>query len=239
MPFERGKETSANSPLRFSTRRGALLSTMANIRIVIADDHAVVREGLTSVLRGLAPDISVVGVAQNWTEAVTAVDEHTPDLALLDVRMPGMLAVEGVGTLRSRHPELRIVLISAFECDEDIYGVVRAGADGFLMKTSPRYEINACIRTVLEGKRWLPPGPAEKLLRGAQGPELTPRQTQILQLVAGGKSNKEVGSELGITEGTVKVQLNQIYRKLGATNRTDATTKGLQRGLVRQKKYGE
>lgn len=204
---------------------------------MIADDHAVVREGLIAVLRRLAPEISVVGAACNWTEAIAAVDEHRPDLTLLDVRMPGMQAAEGVSILRSKHPHVRIVLISAFDCDEDIYGVIRAGADGFMMKNSPPYEISACVRTVLEGKRWLPPGPAEKLLHRMQAPELTPRQIQILEMVADGKTNKEVGTALGITEGTVKVQLNHMFRKLAVTNRTEAITKGLQQGLVRLKKY--
>lgn len=204
---------------------------------MIADDHAVVREGLVTVLHRLEPNVAVVAQARNWTEAIATVDEHEPDLALLDVRMPGMIAAEGVGILRARHPGLRVVLISAFDCDEEIYGVIRAGADGFMMKDSAPQELSACIRTVLEGKRWLPPGPAEKLLQRIQAPELTPRQAQILEKVAEGKTNKEVGAELGITEGTVKVQLNQIFRKLGVSNRTEAITTGLQRGLVRLKKY--
>jgi two-component system, NarL family, response regulator len=213
------------------------LSPGINIRAVIADDHAVVREGLITVLKRLAPKVSVVGMACNWTEAIAAVDEHEPDVALLDVRMPGMRAAEGVGILRSKHPNVRIVLISAFDCDEDIYGVIRAGADGFMPKHSPAYEISACIRTVLEGKRWMPPGPAEKLLHRMQAPQLTPRQVEILEMVADGRTNKEVGAALGITEGTVKVQLNHMFRKLGVNNRTEAITKGLQRGLVRLKKY--
>jgi two-component system, NarL family, response regulator len=213
------------------------LSQAKHIRVVIADDHAVVREGLVTVLRRLTPKVSVVGEACNWTEAIAAVDEHKPDLALLDVRMPGMQAAEGVGILRSKHPLVRIVLISAFDCGEDIYGVIRAGADGFMMKDSPAYEISACVRTVMEGKRWLPPGPAEKLLHRMQAPELTARQVEILEMVADGKTNKGAGAALGITEGTVKVQLNHIFRKLGVTNRTEAITKGLQRGLVRLKKY--
>lgn len=209
----------------------------ATIRAVIADDHAVVREGMVAVLRKVAPKVSVVAEARNWTEAIAAVDEQEPDLALLDVRMPGMIAAEGVGILRAKHTHLRIVLISAFDCDEEIYGVIRAGADAFMMKNSPPYEISACVRTVLEGKRWLPPGPAEKLLQRMQAPELTPRQLEILGKVADGKTNKEVGAELGITEGTVKVQLNQIFRKLGVSNRTEAITTGLQRGLVQLKKH--
>lgn len=214
------------------------MSQADNPRVVVADDHTVVREGLVTLLSRLTPKISVVGVARNWTEAIAAVEEHNPDLALLDVRMPGMLAAEGVGILRAKHPDLKIVLISAFDCDEEIYGVVRAGADGFMTKNSPAYEISACIRTVLDGKRWMPPGPAEKLLHRMQAPELTPRQIEVLAMVAEGKSNKEAGAALGITEGTVKVQLNQIFRKLEVTNRTEAITKGLQRGLVRPKEAG-
>ncbi|MGH9717810.1 MAG: response regulator [Candidatus Acidiferrales bacterium] len=210
---------------------------MRSIRAVIADDHMMVREGLTVVLNRI-PGLSVVAQARSWTEAIPAIDRYAPDIALLDVRMPGMEAAQGVTILRHKHPALRIVLISAFDCDEDIYGVIRAGANGFVVKNCSPQEIPTCIRAVLRGKRWLPSGPAAKLAQRLQTPALTARQVEILQIVTEGKTNKEVAAVLKITEGTVKVQMNHIFHKLSVTNRTEAVTQAMQRGLVRlNRKY--
>jgi two-component system NarL family response regulator len=214
---------------------GVLVRKSQHIRTVIADDHLVVREGLASILKRTT-NLSIVAEARTWTEAIQVTDEQAPDLAMLDVRMPGMEAAEGVATLRRKHPDLRIVMISAFDCDEDVYGVIRAGANGFMAKNCAPQEIVSCIRTVLGGKRWLPAGPAAKLLERMNTSQLTARQVQILQIVTEGRSNKEVGASLGITEGTVKVQLNHIYHKLAVKNRTEAITKGVQRGLVNFRK---
>jgi two-component system NarL family response regulator len=196
----------------------------------------VARLGLISILKR-STDLTIVGEAQSWTETIEVTDRRSPDFAMLDVRMPGMQAAEGVAILRQKHPNLRIVMISAFDCDEDIYGVFRAGANGFMVKSCAPSEIVACIRAVLRGKRWLPAGPAAKLLEHMNAPALTPRQGQILQMVTEGKTNKQVGAALAITEGTVKVQLNHIFQKLDAKTRTEAIAKGVQRGLVRLQKY--
>lgn len=212
------------------------MGTTDSIRAVIADDHTVVREGLRAMLKRIE-GLSVVGEARSWTETIGTVEQLAPDLALLDVRMPGMEAAEGVAILRRRHPDLRIVLLSAFDCDEDIYGVIRAGANGFVVKSCTRQEIPLCIEAVLQGKRWLPAGPAAKLAQRLQAPELTARQVEILQLATEGKTNKEIAADLKITEGTVKVQMHHIFRKLGASNRTEAVTRGMQRGLVRLRKH--
>lgn len=206
-----------------------------SIRAVIADDHVMVREGLTVVLERI-PGMSVVAQARSWTEAIPVIDEFSPDIALLDVRMPGIDAAEGVAILRRRHPNLRMVLISAFDCDEDIYGVIRAGANGFVVKSCTAEEIPICIHTVLQGNRWLPSGPAAKLAERLQAPELTARQAEILGMVTEGKTNKEVAAALNITEGTVKVQMNHIFHKLGVSNRTEAATRAMERGLVRLNK---
>lgn len=192
----------------------------------------VVRDGMTAMLKRQMPNLSVVGEARSWTEAITTASQHPADVALLDVRMPGMQAAEGVAILRRAHLGLRIVLMSAFDCDEDFYGVIRAGANAFMLKDFKTADIVACVRAVLQGKTWLPARHAEKLSQRLNSPELTPKQAQILEMVALGKTNKEVGAALGITEGTVKVQMHHVFRKLRATNRTEAITKGLQRGLV-------
>lgn len=202
------------------------------IRVVIADDHTVVREGLIAII-SRCPGMSVVAEARDWLKALNKIDAYHPHVALLDVRMPGMSAVDGVTSIRRKHPEVKIVLISAFDFDEDIYGVFRAGANGFLVKDCARTEITTCVHAVLAGKVWLPAGPAAKLVARIQSPGLTSRQAEILELVADGKSNKEVGAAMRITEGTVKVHLSHIFRKLGAEGRTQAVRMALERGLVR------
>jgi len=179
-----------------------------------------------------------VAQAASWPAAIAKVELHHPDLALLDMRMPGMDAADGVAAIRRAQAKLKIVLISAFEFDEDIYKAFRAGANGFLAKDCVSQEIPACIHAVLGGKTWLPPGPAARLAARLQAPELTGRQSKILELVAEGKSNKEVGAAMRIAEGTVKIHLTNIFRKLGVDGRTQAIRKALQRGLVRLSKNG-
>ena len=203
--------------------------------MLIADDHTVVREGLIAIISKI-PRMNVVAEAWTWPGVLTKVDSLRPDIALLDVRMPGMEAAEGVAAIRRIHPDLRIVLISAFDYGEDVYGVIQAGANGFLTKDCTRNEIPICLNTVLEGRMWLPPGPAAKLAARIQSPELTGRQAQILEMVAEGKSNKEVGQAMRITEGTVKVHLNRIFRKLGVEGRTQAIRRALERGILRMSK---
>jgi DNA-binding NarL/FixJ family response regulator len=206
-----------------------------SIRIVVADDHTVLREGVRTIL-GRNPEMSVIAEARDWPEAIRAVLNHHPEIALLDVRMPGMEAHEGVSILRQKCPNVGIIMFSAFDRDEEIYGVIRAGARGFLLKDCPREELRECIRAVHQGKTWLTAGPAAKLASRVQASELTNRQREILELVAEGKTNKEVGNVLNITEGTVKVHVNHILGKLGVAGRVAAVTRALQRGLVRLSK---
>jgi two-component system, NarL family, response regulator len=177
--------------------------------------------------------MSVVAEASAWPEAIRRVISHSPEIALLDLRMPGMSAGDGVSVLHRKCPGVGMVLVSAFDADEEVYSVIRAGARGFLLKDCTREELRECVRAVYEGKTWLAPGPAANLASRVQTPELTGRQMQILELVTEGKTNKEVGDSLNLTEGTVKVHVNHIFGKLGVGNRTAAIRKGLQRGLVR------
>jgi two-component system, NarL family, response regulator len=202
------------------------------IRIVIADDHTVVREGLgTMINRGT--DMCVVGEAADWPDAVEQVAQHRPDVALLDVRMPGMSAAEGVAKIHRECPEVGIVMLSAFDAEEDVYGVMQAGASGFMLKSCSGAELRECVRIVHSGGTLLAPGPAAKLAERIQAPELTDRQSQILQLLAEGRTNKEIGDALRITEGTVKLHVNRIFYKLGVRSRAAAAAKALQRGLAR------
>lgn len=203
-----------------------------SIRIVIADDHTVVREGLTAIINR-ATDMCVVAEATEWPEAVAMVAQHRPEVALLDVRMPGMSAAAGVAEIHRACPEVGIVMLSAFDAEEDVYGVMQAGASGFMMKSCSGAELRECIRIVHSGGTLLASGPAAKLAERIQAPELTERQVQILQLLAEGRTNKEIGDSLRITEGTVKLHVNRIFYKLGVRSRAGAAAKALQRGLAR------
>jgi two-component system, NarL family, response regulator len=201
------------------------------IRIVIADDHTVVREGVEAIINQ-TPDMSVIAEAGSWPEAIEKVMECKPEVALVDLRMPGMRAIEGVSILHKECAGVGIVLLSAFDADEEVYGAIRAGARGFLLKDCTRDELRECVRVVHEGKNWLARGPAAKLAARVHTPELTQRQIEILTLVTEGKTNKEVGALLNVTEGTVKVHVNHIFGKLGVGSRTAAITRALQRGIV-------
>lgn len=202
------------------------------IRIVIADDHTVVREGLSTMInRGT--DMSVAAEATDWPEAIEQVVQKRPDIALLDVRMPGMSAADGVAEIHRECPEVGIIMLSAFDAEEDVYGVMQAGASGFMLKSCSGTELRECIRVVHGGGTLLAPGPAAKLAERIQAPELTERQSQILQLLAEGRTNKEIGDALKITEGTVKLHVNRIFYKLGVRSRAAAAAKALQRGLAR------
>lgn len=200
-------------------------------RVLIADDHPVVREGLRALI-GRIPGVSIVAEATSWPSVIVKVESQHPDIALLDVHMPGGDASKGVAALRKLSPDLRIVLISAFDLDEDVYGVFQAGANGFLTKDCSPGEIPVCFNAVLAGKTWLPAGPAARLASRLQSSALTDHQAEILQLVAEGKSNKEVGSSLKITEGTVKVHLKHIFAKLGVTSRVAAIRSAIDRGII-------
>ena len=202
------------------------------IRILIADNHPVVREGLAALIHR-QEGMALIAEAASWPEAVEQFDRHKPDLALLEPRMPGMDGASGVRAIREKTPDARIVLFTACDTDEDIYRGLRAGAKGYLLKDVPRDELIESIRAVGEGKTCIPPAVAAKLASRMSAPDMTSREMEVLQLMAQGKSNKEIGSSLNISEGTVKVHINHILGKLNASGRTEATSVALKRGLVR------
>jgi DNA-binding NarL/FixJ family response regulator len=209
------------------------------IRIIIADDHPVVRDGLAAIL-STQPDFEIVGKAGTGLEAVQQVEALQPDVLLLDLEMPEMDGVQTLRHLRETHAAVRAIVFTAFDTDERIVGAVQAGAQGYLLKGAPREEIFTAVRVVHQGGSLLQPVVASKLLRQVSGeginhdPDaLTPREQHVLKLLAQGLQNKEIAAELTITERTVKFYVSSILSKLGAGNRTEAVTLAVQRGLVK------
>lgn len=204
-----------------------------SIHVVIADDHSIVREGLTAVINR-EPDMEVVAEARNWPEAVEQVLQNRPQIAVLDLHMQGMEPAEGVAMLREKFPTTQIIIYSAFSTDEEVYQVFSAGARGYIVKgESGRQDLLVCIRAVFRGEMWIHPSAAARLAARMTAPKLTPREIEVLHLTAEGKSNKEIGSSLDVTEGTVKVHMNHILAKLGVSGRVEAIKVAAQRGFVR------
>jgi DNA-binding NarL/FixJ family response regulator len=203
----------------------------AKIRILIADDHFIVRMGLTALIN-TEPDMEVVAEAADGAQAVELFCKHNPDLALLDLRMPVKNGIETTKEIRTRFPNGRILILSAFDGDEEIHRALQAGAQGFVLKSSTGEKLIPAIRAVAAGQRWVPREIANRLSARAAFEELTPREVQVLQQLARGLSNKAIADALKITEYTVKDHLKSILAKLRVADRTEAVTAALQRGII-------
>ena len=202
------------------------------IRIVLADDHTVVREGLAAIL-GLQHDMKIVAEAGDGEEACAAFAQHLPDVLLLDLRMPKMDGLDVVRAIRARHPDARIVIITTFAGDEDIFRSLKAGAMGYLLKDAPRQQIIEAVRTVFAGEQYIPASIAAKAALHALKPQVSIREIEVLGRMARGESNKEIGVALFISEGTVKTHVKSVLAKLDAVSRTEAVTIATRRGLIR------
>jgi DNA-binding NarL/FixJ family response regulator len=201
------------------------------IRVLIADDHVTVLEGLAAII-DRQPDMKVVAQAANGREAVDLWQKHQPDVTLLDLRMPVMDGVAAIGELRRLHASALVIVLTTFDSDNEIHRAIKAGAKGYLLKDARREELLDCIRRVKAGQTCLPPALAAKLLDSMSSEPLTGRELDVLALLARGKSNKEIGANLYISETTVKSHLRSIFSKLNVLSRTEAITTASRRGLV-------
>jgi DNA-binding NarL/FixJ family response regulator len=202
------------------------------IRLLVADDHPIVSQGLIAILND-QPDMRVVAEASNGRQAIEQFRLHQPDVAILDLQMPEVGGVEAIGTIRAEFPEAAIIMFSIYETDEDIYQGLRAGAKAYLLKDTPCLEILEVIRAVSEGQRYVPTEIGTKLAARMERQRLSDREYQVLCLMAKGKNNKAIATELNITENTVKFHVTNVMIKLGASDRTHAVVNGLQQGIIK------
>jgi len=201
------------------------------IRVLIADDHVTVREGLAAII-GRQPDMSVVGEAATGREVVDLWRQRRPDVTLLDLRMPILDGVGAIVKIRQGEPSARIVVLTTYDSDYDISRAVSAGAKGYLLKDAKREELLECVRKVYAGEICISPTLVAKLAQGMSSESLTARELEVLSMLARGKSNKEIGMNLYISETTVKSHLRNIFTKLNVLSRTEAITVATQRGLI-------
>jgi NarL family two-component system response regulator LiaR len=206
------------------------------IRVVVADDHKVVRAGIRELLSD-EPDIAVVGEARNGLEAVELALAERPDVVVMDINMPELSGVEATRQIRSAAPSVRVLVLTAYQDDPYIYGLLDAGASGYILKTAEGQEIVRAVRATAAGQAAIDPAVAPRLIARLTHPAshsdtLTERELEVLRLVARGQTNKQIGVALQISDRTVQNHLANIYAKLGVASRTEAVTVGLQRNLI-------
>jgi two-component system NarL family response regulator len=205
--------------------------TKESIRVLVVEDHHVVRQGLVALLN-VVDGLEVVGEAADGVDAITQFRKHQPDVTLMDLRLPRMGGVDVIQRLRMETPGARFIVLTTYDGDEDIYRALQAGARAYLLKGMTSEELITTIRAVHAGKSHIPPAIAEKLAERMGTEELTPREFDVLEQIVMGKSNKEIATELEISEATVKTHINSLLGKLGVTDRTQAATAAIQRGIV-------
>jgi len=199
--------------------------------ILCVDDHPLVRKGIAAILAN-EKDMKLIAEAGSGAEAVGAFRQYHPDIVLMDLRMPGMDGIEATKEIRKIDPEAKIIALTSYDGDQEIYRALEAGVRGYILKESVHTEIVRAIRVVYSGKRLMPPEVAERLSEHFPQVALTPREIEVLQHVAKGLGNKEIGVRLGTAAGTVKMHLQNILSKLGASDRTHAVTLAIRRGII-------
>lgn len=207
---------------------------MAVIRVLLVDDHPVVRDGLRGMLAG-QPDLDVVGEAPDGLAGLAAVDRTAPDVVLMDLRMPVMDGVEAIRRLSASHPAVQVLVLTTFDEDRDIVRAVEAGAAGYLLKDSPREALFDAVRAAAAGRPAMSPAVVGRLmghLRDPGGETPTPRELEVLGMVAQGMTNRAIATALHLSEATVKTHLVRTFAKLGVDDRTAAVTAAVSRGLI-------
>lgn len=208
------------------------MSAPEPIRLLIAEDQHIVREGLALIF-SQSPAVTVVAQAATGREAVQLFDAHRPDVTLLDLRMPVLDGVGATQEILACAPDARILILTTFDGDADIHRALTAGAKGYLLKDATAETLLDAVRQIAAGNAYLSPVIASRLMSRMRTPELTERELQVLEQMADGKSNREIGAALFIAEGTVKLHINNLFAKLGVASRVEAVTLALRRGLVR------
>lgn len=201
------------------------------IRIMIVEDHHIVRKGFIALLQ-MVDGLEVVAETSSGSDALLLYREHQPDIALMDLRLPGMGGVDAIKAIRGEFPAARIIVLTTFDGDEDIYRALQAGARGYLLKGMEADDLIAAIRSVHAGKTCIPAEVAGRLAERFAGSALTQRETEVVQLIVKGLNNRDIGAKLFISEATVKTHINNLLSKLGVADRTQAATTALQRGIV-------
>jgi DNA-binding NarL/FixJ family response regulator len=207
------------------------MSSTQRIRVLCVDDHPIVREGLTSIV-ALQPDMEIVGAAESGAEALRIFRETHPDVTLIDLRLADTTGFDLIRAILSLSPDARTIVLTSFEGDADIERALAAGAKGYVVKGMVREELLNAIRAVHAGKRHIPSAVAAKLVDHLGSEKLTQRELDVLKEIARGKRNKEIGAELSIAEDTVKMHVKSILMKLGVSDRTEAVTIALRRGII-------
>lgn len=202
------------------------------IRILLADDHPSLRDGLASILQS-QPDLTVVAEAGTGREAVEKAKSFLPDVMIVDLRMPDGDGIQTIKELAASHPEIKTLVLTTYDNEEDIFCALEAGARGYILKDTTRQEIIECVRQVHAGNRFLPPGIAARLADRMIRPKLTPRELDVLRLVSRGRTNKEMAAAMFVSEETIKTHMKGLFQKLGVHDRAEAVGIALQRGLLR------
>lgn len=218
-------ETDFTPPLMGDTPSGT------KIRLLVVDDHPPMRMGLVALIKG-QPGMDVIAEASDGEEAIEIYDDIKPDIVLMDLRMPGMGGVEAILSIRKRHAEAKVIVLSTYDTDEDIYRAMQSGAKSYLLKDMSTEEIVATIRAVHAGESLLPKQVAERLSQGEQRDPLTERERDVLESLIRGRSNKEIAANLHISEDTVKSHLKALFAKLGVRDRTGAAVEAIRHGIV-------
>jgi DNA-binding NarL/FixJ family response regulator len=210
------------------------MSTNRSIRLLIVDDHPVVRDGLSGIFAG-DPDFEVVGQAANGVEAVTQAQELQADVVLMDLRMPEMGGVEAIKQLRKRTPSAHVIVLTTYDAENEVLSAIEAGATGYLLKDAPREELIRAVRAAHRGESVLSPSVAGRLMGRARRPAtdaISPRELEVIKLIAGGANNREAAAKLFVSEATIKTHLLHVFEKLGVRDRAAAVSEAYKRHLI-------